>query len=1150
MSSKVEKFDVLSVPLEGKNLIEASAGTGKTYSLAMLALRMLVEENTPIENMLIVTFTKAAVAELKVRVRLYFSLALDYVNGKEVEEKAIISICDKVSNKSQLKDNLKAALLRYDEASIFTIHGFCQQMLSEFAFETKQNFNAELREDVSEFVEQIVNDFWRKELSNLPIGALSISDLDRIRKELKGLFIKGLNNIELIVPENCQGKENGKILIEDVLKFPQDLEQKEAEVLSYLQDNYDEISNDVKSVKNSAPLKKLLDNLENLLTKVKKDFAKSDRANYYSLLENPFWEMIEELVIFEKNEIQNRKNLLFQSLFLLAQQDYLPKLKTLLKDQNVHTFDSLINNLHKSVVLDNNLRLKTLISERFPVVFIDEFQDTDVVQFELFEKLFIEPNSEDEIDSRVFLIGDPKQSIYEFRNADVENYLHAASKVDHIYTMNTNFRSSEKMIAATNTFFESSGASAFGYEEADEQKIDFHPVESAKSLKALLRNGEPVVESLFVAGSKNQPEAFENLTNAIAALLTLENNYQIQDAQGNRRAISPQDIAVLVRGKSAAPDIKALLLKKNIPAVSINENNVFKSQEAKDLSILLQAILEPSIDKVKAAIYLSFLQDIYVSKEETAIPILALEELSMMSLFKGYQTLAEEESVFQAISKLMGDFNVQQSLSTDQSAQRRLANLLQLLEILNEQQYRQELSPEELWAWLKTQISTDELDNNTYTQQIESDETAVNILTIHKSKGLEFPIVFVYGLYSTPKDRGDELVQIKDENSKRILKFTSSLSEAEEDQRSLKEEQESRRLIYVALTRSVFQSYIFYSIGKSENAFLESILNSFLQNIQPSEEINLDFSLAEDVEIAGTIVKNDAELTPITLDKALASKSQADWAVYSFSSLSKKHSIEPKPKSGTLKDYDFFIYNQLGRGAQIGTKLHELFEKLNFKTNYSKTEELAAEVKERFLKLKLDRGREDKAFLANVSQLIMHVLEAKISFGDSRFQLKEVGNERKLIELEFDFPVAQSSVHNSIKTLLEEYQTGFDSKYYSLKGMLTGFIDLVFEQEGKYYILDWKSNYLGYDLSFYEKENLKVAMNENQYTLQYLIYTVALHRYLQLRLGEDYDYDKHFGGVIYVFLRGARQGETAGIFTDRPSKVFIEQLNYLLSMER
>lgn len=1154
MMNSMKAFDVKNVPLDGTNLVEASAGTGKTYSIAILVLRLIIEKNIAISHQLVVTFTKFAVAELQDRIRKLIKVAYDIASRrpeedamlKDSDDPTIRYICDKVADKTWLRNQLRAALLSMDEANILTIHGFCQQILKEFAFETKQHFQASLQSEIGDIVEEVCNEFWRAELSLLPPGLLANAELKAIREELADILKKGLNNIALRLGVKYHAEDFVDSTINQIQELATTTANAKDALWDFVLTNNIELKNEIDSVpraKNSLS-GILMANPKAFLGKIIADLSKESPSQFYGALESDFWQQVREY-INDCKRLQACKKDLKLGLFHIGYKQYLPVLENKLEAANILTFDSLINSLHKAVVVENNETLATLIRNKFPAVFIDEFQDTDVVQFQLFNKLFIE-NPSTNMANTLFLIGDPKQSIYAFRNADVESYMQAAGKVQYRYSMNTNFRSSENMIAALNSFYEVQGNAAFGYDEEDIasgiEPISYQSVQAFHKQKKIFKNKVPLEDTLIFCAGNAKSDTEQALCQTIAHLLDPEQNYGINVDELNQRPLRPEDIAVLVRFNKDAHCIKKALHELGIPAVSVDEAKVLKSQEAQEMAIILTAMLQPEISNIKSALFLTFLHKVFKQQEKRVMPLLDLDEVSMIVRFNEYHNILMEQNAYIAFQRLFSDFSVPQILAQNHASQRILTNVMQIAELLHEQQYRKGLHPEEILLWLQKALLNEQLSGDEYTLQIESDENAVQLLSIHKSKGLEFPVVFVYGIHGTGrKGKNADIITLKEQDGTRYQTDFESATEGAKKGLQKRESQETRRLIYVALTRSVYQCYVFYANG-SHSGFKSSELQTLIANIKEENGIKLNYAVPETSHAVKWQGQQSSPLRPITFEEAKAEMSRSNWHLHSFTALAVPHEYEIQPQSEQLVDYDHFIFNQLPRGASAGTKLHQLFEIVDFKKDYRNPGLVNNKERKWLEQFNLVEGQKEIDNSIYVAELIHHASNCIIASETGTFQLKAISQTQRLVELEFEFPLSQMQVEEQLWPLLAQYNTGIQDRYRQLKGMMTGFIDMLFEHEGKYYILDWKSNYLGYELENYNKEGIAAAMRSNQYTLQYLIYTLAVHKFLQSRLGEEYDYNKHFGGVIYLFLRGLRSDTDYGVFTDKPDGQFIAAL--------
>lgn len=1139
MKSDQQIFDVKNVALKGRNLVEASAGTGKTYSIGMLVLRMIIEKHIPIEGQLVVTFTKFAVAELQERIRLFVKEAYNAATGRPCSDPMIRSVVERAGGgDTGLRDRLRAALLMLDEAPILTIHGFCQQMLNEFSFETGQPFRLELQTNVDTFVEHAVQKFWRKVISLLPSGVLELDQLPEIREQLRTVFTKALAGQRFLGNIAIASDHDVLEHAQEVISIKAERERALKEIYIYPIANKAALLADIRAAGSAAikALEPLLEQPRALFDKAC-ELGSDPIPKYYEKLSDPYWRLIEDQLQLSAT-LSVAQHSLIDVLLLIAQRDHLPSLQESIEQSNVLTFDAMILNLHKILVREGNEKLKALIQAKYKVAFIDEFQDTDIIQFELFKKLFIDVDAA--ADSTLFLIGDPKQSIYAFRGADVDSYLAASKTVDTVHSMNTNFRSSESMVQALNAFYEAAGSASFGYDEETEG-IFYHHVAAKHRDRKFMKHGQVLDDTLLFAPAKNADRGLEHLTDTVAALLDPGNGYTIQASAGEAaRKIKPEDIAILVRKRDEGVKAKALLQRHNIPSVTVDDAKVLASQEAEEMILLLEAMIRPDIRKVRSALYLSFLNRLKITIDRQTIDLNKLDDVQLLGIFGSYHELIMENKVYQAFMKLLNDFSVPQHFSQKVAGQRVLSNVSQITELLHQQQYQKSRSAEELLVWLKQSIKAN-AEGDEYLMQIESDEHAVNILTLHKSKGLEYPIVFMWGVHAGVDVKDDRFYRIASNSGTQDHKLGRNLSTEEAASVVQAEERELRRLIYVGITRAVYRCYVFYSdhmIGKK-------VLGSLISGL--NENVNIRTDLVLEDEVNSYQAENSRAITAARMDKDIMEQSRSNWNLLSYSALSIPHEYEPKPYSNDLKDYDHFIFNELERGANVGTKLHTLFEKVDFRKDFIGTTSLDRSTQKLLASFnKTVQGKEQDR-TAMIAALLHNVLHAKIQVGDSSFALHEVAMQQRLNELEFVFPVSNERAMDDLKRLLEGYRTGIRSKYQDLKGMMTGFIDLLFEYEGKYYILDWKSNYLGFEHSAYVGEDLAAAMNSNQYTLQYLIYTVAVHKFLRQRMGSAYSYDLHFGGVIYIFLRGARAGTTSGIFTDRPELKFVTALEAALT---
>jgi len=496
--------------------------------------------------------------------------------------------------------------------------------------------------------------------------------------------------------------------------------------------------------------------------------------------------------------------------------------------------------------------------------------------------------------------------------------------------------------------------------------------------------------------------------------------------------------------------------------------------------------------------------------------------------------------------EFIADFSVRQVLldGHTENGERIITNLYQLSELVHQVQSRKNLSMRDLISWLKRGIDGMTTDGDEYAQRVESDEDAVNIVTIHKSKGLEYKIVMAPFLDFVEKTK-IEFVSFRDPATGDYLGTQKALlTEEQLKAYQHQQEQENRRLIYVAITRAVYKCYLFKNCY---HAFKDSSLSVFLKALAAEAP---DASL---IQLQGPVPEAPAESYRQQLNKGQLAVSRApvsfqlkeqNWRKMSYTMLAAKPEHQPRVRSFQQADpYDNFIFTTLRRGAKTGNLLHFIFESINF-SDSSKWEHWLEEAIRKFV------PGQREVYLERLHEMLQHVMYSTIHIDGASFQLASVGRQQRLAEFEFDFPVPvfKSNLLNNLSDDKVSVNVKRFSEYSSqeLEGIMNGKIDMFFEHQGKYYILDWKSNYLGNSVADYDAAGLAAAMNENNYHLQYFIYTVAVKKYLESRI-PGFNYEKQFGGVIYCFVRGVRNVSGQGIFTTKPDLKKIKLLESLLT---
>ncbi len=1141
-------FDPATIQLKEANLIEASAGTGKTYSIALLALRLIVEKGIPIDKILMVTFTRDAAAEMELRVRSFIREALLVArNNGPAEDLTIKSIVTEAKDKGLVIDRLQDALAQFDKAAIFTIHSFCGRILKEFAFESSQLFRSgTLEPDQYELLlDDAFNQCWRELVTTRSTEAIrTMKENGQSRKKLRELIKGQLSGKPIYLPPDPEQA------VAELDQIRQQQEQIQRELESAVTRHIAEWAARPEILKGAAKthLKNIVEeqDINSLLNKIDGYISESKPQYIETYIDQPTLQLKRN-----HNElIQREKTIIAISFSLLAAQ-CCARIENILKEarqkEGQITFDDMIVELHRAVCLSPGAEAKEnslggILRKRYLAVFIDEFQDTDKLQYEIFSTLFQDTRSKQK--HIVFYIGDPKQSIYAFRKADLNTYFTARENVDNLYRMNKNYRSSISYIQAMNSFFTPS-------ENADiflTDQIRYYEVEAPDKKQktgGLVYKDTPLSPLRIVCCTQK-----ESIYRSVASLVEqlLKNRKFKLDKNGNLSPIHAGQIGILVRTNKEGQRIRKELARLQILAVTISDQKVFESEQAVELSYILESVENISRGNINR----SLLTVIAGYAEEE---LHTLDQELLLLTFKTYQEVWKEKGVYAFLRQFLRDVQItkRQLAGSILNGERVLADTFQLIEMLHEAEKRKNYNPGELIHWLKKGIEGQFESADQYLQRIESDENAVKIVTIHKSKGLEYDIVIAPFLDVNANSKAD-IKQFHNNNQY----YTAENGLLDDPLKNLfieQEEQENMRLLYVAVTRARFHCYVLSAQNNKESS-LKSILEPLLIDNKPIQGIRL-FS-HEDLDAikeeyknnvnfekdAPELINETSPLPPSSTDDSGAFViipnimiPDHNWERTSYSKLNTPHDPLPAIQTIVSEDaYDRFIFLQLRKGALAGNLIHDLLERIDFSNSDYWAKVINATL-HRFPGAGVSALQEDlfKQFLETITA---------VDLIEDRLSLNQVHRKQRLSELEFDLALTDVNL-NAIPELIEGKIPIRVNRERSLTGILNGKIDLFFEHQGKYYIVDWKSNHLGNRAEDYHQTAMSAAMEANNYHLQYYLYTVAIKRYLQTRL-DTFDYETNFGGVFYLFIRGIRRGSQHGIYFHRPAKQDIEELEQLL----
>jgi exodeoxyribonuclease V beta subunit len=1116
--------------LQGVNLIEASAGTGKTYSITTLVLRLLIERGLELRQILSVTFTEPAAKELRDRIRRRLVDARNYLAQPRTKPNADFDHLFHAMDVSSALTRLNGALSEIDVAPIYTIHGFCQRMLQDYAFETGQSFGAELVQDDSGFYQEMAEDFWRIIHAQYPQAYFRDSNirLDRFYELAKPFSTHG---IELNLPEPtfddaqftqqiAEVEQALRAVRVDILESAHRclLEACEQGRMKYSHGKAEKVNEWFEACRcyftsqsGQAPLIAPCGAWLEKLTpaEIEKNTKKGQSAPVHL-----FFEQIERIYNAGQALQAFKKQielLLIKQFHTWAQREAERRKQA----TDIQFFDDLLQRLSNTLQADPDGRFCQLIRARFPAVLIDEFQDTDLVQWGIFGTVYA-PHRMDPAKNSLLLIGDPKQSIYSFRNADIEVYLKAkASAGDQVWSMSTNYRSEPGVLAALNEWAVQVGNDrSFALPGA----IEYERVEARPTWESGEFMDFPSGDASLMLVADFDPEATKEATR-VAVMDAVANaaQYVLANNRLGGTSLNPGHLAVLVNTNAQALNIHRLLGQRNIPAVIVARESVFQSVVAQGLYHLMAAVLQPQDEKLARG---ALLTDLFMY---TAADVAHWPEASWgewIHQLREWSILWAQEGVAAFLADADNRLRLSMNLALQIGlGERALTDFRHLTEQLSRKQLETTCSPRKLLRWLGQKISGSEGATDDDLVRLESDADRVQVVTVHCSKGLEYPVVFCPFLWEGRASNARRS-KVYSNGEKRIYDYIDQFARELEEN----EAREALRKQYVALTRAKHQLWVFAAKGGPKNTKaplhhwgVVSEAPGALLNCPHIAEANLE-------RLRSALVYHQPPAAPIQDAVPLLERVvRKNWLLHSYSSLA-GHETTPvysdrdvevaTPLPSVAEPSGVFA---LPKGAVFGTQVHELFETLDF--------EASAEVRLAAVQRMCEQAGYAARYESDLLKLVNQTLDTPLV--PETFCLADISCERRLVEMDFHFPIC------SFKRAALAELTGSPVQIpqESCEGFIKGFIDLIFEAEGRYWIADYKTNYLGSCALDYSSDALLRAMQVQGYVLQLHLYTLALHRYLKLKL-PDYAYEKHMGGAFYLFVRGMGHGN-GGIYFDR-----------------
>ena len=1208
-------LDPLRFPLRGSRLIEASAGTGKTFTIAALYLRLVLGHGgdeaafarplTPPE-ILVVTFTDAATKELRDRIRARLAEAARCFLADPAD------IEDKPPGEDLLHDlradyppdawtacarKLQLAAEWMDEAAVSTIHGWCNRMLREHAFDSDSLFTQRLETDQDELLAEVVRDYWRSFMYPLdPPAARQVIDWWASPEALQGDLKNLLSHVDMLPAVAAPAAAMETIRLETqrriaALKAPWQTWLDEVQALL-------DAARD-KKLFNGSKLKK--NNYDAWLAAIKA--WRDDAAQISPALSEAAWSRLspEGLAEVWKPEAPLPDHPALAAMRRMA--DELATLPEARHDVLRHAarwvagrfadeqarraqmgFNDLLTRLDAALSGPNGTRLAEVIRAQYPVALIDEFQDTDAVQYRIFDTIYrIADNNEA---GALVLIGDPKQAIYAFRGADIYTYLAArAATAGRHYTLRRNFRSTDAMVAATNRCFalaesRQAGEGAFLFRTSAGNPVPFFAAEAKGRKDALHANGAPLPAlSVWCLPPPDDGKALaksvylETMADICATeMVRLLNLGQRGEAgfaaEGALRPLRPADMAVLVNNRNEADTLRAALSRRGVRSVYLSEkDSVFRRPEAVELQHWLAACAEPDDGRaLRAALATPTLGLDWAALDRLNHDEIAWDDYVLQ--FRAYRDCWRRQGVLPMLRRLLNDFRVPARLLAGGGAgERSLTDLLHLAELL--QQASSLLDGEHALIRHLAEQRREEGTGDARQIRLESDANLVQVVTVHKSKGLEYPLVFLPFACAFRATKSTDLpLKWHDESGHLQLALADDgtlLERADHERLG-----EDLRKFYVALTRARYATWIGAApVDRLErSAFGYLIGDGLAAGVAALAEGCAEIAVIDAPQVtAEPYVAHDHAVIEGAARSPLRTVRE-NWWIASYSALhtaaaeagaepgadtpaedvfreaAAAHDIAATPVADAPAGPSLGPLHGFPRGAAVGTFLHELLEWAAAQ-GFGRLLQSPGLLRDAVARRCAVRGWE--AWIEPLCSWMQDFLQLPLGAeGLEPFAL--AGASSLVAEMEFwiavhdlDLVVLDALVRRHTCGGLERPPL----KPGQLNGMLKGFIDLVVEHDGRYYVIDYKSNWLGPDDAAYTAAAMQDEILAKRYELQYVLYLLALHRLLKLRL-PDYDYDRHMGGALYLFLRGAH-APSRGLHAERPPRALIESLDRLFT---
>lgn len=1186
--SSAQLLDLRQFSLQpGTTLIEASAGTGKTFTIQYCVLDLILK-GVELQQILVLTFTESATQELRARIQqfllqVYQALQLDRPLAEPLH--SVLTRARAQQSAPDLMHKLAQAIQQIDEAPIQTIHAFCQRSLQEHTFLAQSDFERELVTDLAPISERLVGDFLRRanHVFQLP-------------------FPKGGERPQLLLRA-----DQLSCFTQTALTQVHSIESLQAPLISYLQQfrsyaaEQTEILQEFLSFEGQlnarrystqffaefpALLQRCLSAPETVGLQLYKKLGAQQLTEAFNKAyksqgkrpEHPFFSLCTQFV--QAHECYS------EQFFHCFDHHYIAALKQYKLEQGLLSFDDMVGELARA--LQGHSGLLTVLQKRYQAGLVDEFQDTDARQYAIFEAIFGAHRSADLGAAYFAMIGDPKQSIYAFRGADIRCYFRAKTAVQQAYTLGSNYRSDPRLVAACNDFFHACDLGGDGVDDGESIPFQAVAAQDAAAMKTRLvfadaRERERLfVQSIDAEGCKVEAyidRSMEQTAAMIAQLLNVSAAGKIAieqlDAHGAvsaRRPVQASDLAVLVDRNREAELCQAALRKQGIHAVQNKRASVYTSEEARHFLYFLRACQQAKPRWLHALL----VSPLY---GKTANDLKAMSPSEHHHLQQAFvdrgRSWRQGQSLGQLWDAFLQSIAAPTRLLLRQQGERMLTNYQHVGELASELAATKALSPAALieqWARrIQQALAGETAQDDAALLRLESDRKAVQLVTLHSSKGLEYPVVFLPTLWQkcVQVKRGQSAQPIPDpQNLDRLLQWQPWNAEQQARTKS-----EVLRLGYVGLTRAVHQ--VFYltapQFEQPKNKQSSHFEGWFDRWVGEQRGQSAARALSVDDYFSGLAAAPalDCELVAASTSPAPRRFERGpldQYGILSYTRFTHQDTsarrgeplafrVEPALTRRELieapADRENLMLRALPSGAAAGTCVHTILENCDLAQPNTWTDLIRTQLQQHFPDGASHQVSRERA----IRQLLHGLRDPELTNGMALAQLSPQSCRR-----EFSFYCALDGVdaerlHQVLSDWLQSESLPttpyLSAAHPTLRGFLTGSIDLLFEHAGQYFILDWKTNrplpHQAECCASYDLSGMQAQMLKGGYYLQALIYSAALDYYLRLSLGAEFEWERHMGGFIYCFVRGL--SPATGWLQQRFPETLVQQAQQALGMQ-